>query len=318
MTHRTSGQMSFVDGLASKRLGRNETLEAIGSIVDWGRFERLLKPVRPGTKGAPPYPPLLMFKVLLLQQWYALSDPEAEEALMDRLSFRRFVGLGLEDNAPDHSTISRFRSALVAAGLDRRLFGELQVQLGSRGLLVKAGTLIDASLVSSAAAKPSVAQGDQSPVDPEAKWGKVGHKAVFGYKMHVAVDQGSQLIRDFALTTANVAEGSLAPTLVAGDEAAVYADKAYDNATLRGHLAARGIANGVMARANRHYPLSPEAEARNRALRTIRAAVERVFGTMKCYYRFARMRYLGLARNTLALMLTCFAMNLRRAVRLAT
>lgn len=139
-----------------------------------------------------------MFKCLLLQQWYALSDPQLEEALADRLSFRRFVGLPLDEEVPDHSTISRFRARLAQLKLGDRLFGELNRQLEGRGLLVKQGTMLEATLIETSVKPPRDAHstpGDGSRLDPAAEWTKRGSKAFFGYKAHLAMDQGWELIR---------------------------------------------------------------------------------------------------------------------------
>jgi IS5 family transposase len=313
------GQLGFADhvvGVGGSR--RKDRLAEIEALMDWRSVARLLAPLRPSRMGRPPYPPLVLFKVLLLQRWYGLSDEAVEDALADRLSFRRFAGLSLEEAVPDASTLCRFRNDLVAAGLGESLFAAVVAALGARGLVVKTGTLIDASLMPAAVAEPRKQPGGGvSPHDPEAVWAKKGSKAVFGYKLHIAVDQGSGLVRQARLTSANVADCTLGPDLVQGDEAMVYADMGYDNAALRQRLASAGIADGVMRRPNRHHALSDAAVARNTALGRIRGQVESVFGTLKRSYRRARLVYVGLARNTLDLLLTLMAMNLRRARRLA-
>ena len=129
--HREMGQPSLVESLLPEKLGQNQRLERIHQAVDWGRLRKLAAQVYGAPEGRPSYPPLLMVKVLLLEQWYNLSDPQMEEALGDRISFRRFVGLGLQEDAPDHSTISRFRTALAAGGLDEKLFQELGPPVGA-------------------------------------------------------------------------------------------------------------------------------------------------------------------------------------------
>lgn len=309
---RRHGQLGFGDGLVAHRRRGKDRLGEIGRLVDWRAFEDVLSPIHASATGAPGYAPLTMFKVLLLQQWYRLSDPEMEEALDDRLSFLRFVGLSLEDAVPDHSTISRFRSHLIAHGLMEPLFAELERQLMSHRLIVRKGTLIDASVVQAAAAQPSAKQGQRSTVDPEAAWARKGNRATFGYKMHIAVDRGSLLIRRRDLTPGNRNDCEPAAGLICGDEAAVYADKAYDSATLRQALARRNIRNRIMQRGNKHHALPPAAHRRNRRLSPIRAPVEAVFGTLKRHYRMARLRYHGLVRNRLALTMACMAFNLRR------
>lgn len=160
---------------------------------------------------------------------------------------------------------------------------------------------------------PKQKGGGVSALDPDAAWVKHGTKAVFGYKLHVAVDQGSGLVREARITPANVADCTIGPELVQGDEAAVYADMGYDNARMRDRLAQGGIANQVMRRPNRYHRLQSYDLARNQAIRHIRGRVEGTFGTLKRSYRRHRLRYIGLAKNGLDLLLTLMAMNLRRA-----
>ena len=145
-------------------------------------------------EGRPSYPPLTMVKVLLLEQWYNLSDPQMEEALGDRISFRRFVVLGLQDETPDHSTISRFRAMLTERGVGE----ELNRQLEEKGLMVKAGTLMDATLVESQGRRVSKIE---EATDKDAAWARKGGRHYYGYKVHVGVDEGSGLIRKGGVDT---------------------------------------------------------------------------------------------------------------------
>src|SRR3954447_2344145 len=172
MGQRRIGQLGFLDGaLSQRRGGRPEVLDAISKLIDWSAFERLLSVIPIAAKGEPSYPALMMFKVLLLQRWHGLSDPAMEAALFDRVSFLRFAGLSIEDETPDHSTIWRFRERLSKDGLIERLFLELARQLDARGLMIKQGTLIDASMVLSAARRPRKEEGQTSETDPDARFG---------------------------------------------------------------------------------------------------------------------------------------------------
>lgn len=310
-----AGQLGFADHVVSGvRSRRKDQLSEIASLIDWQEVEALLQPLRPGVMGRPPYPVLVLFKALLLQRWYALSDEALEDALCDRLSFRRFVGLALEEAVPDASTVCRFRSDVAAAGLGEMLLQAVGRSFDAKGLIVRQGTLIDASLMTAAAAEPRKQPGGgTSKVDPQARWAKKGSKATFGYKLHIAVDQGSGLVRAARVTASTVADCTVGPDLVQGDEAAVYADMAYDNAPMRTCLDQAGIANAVMRRPNRHHPLSPHDKARNAAIGRVRGRVEGVFATLKRSYRRSRLIYHGLAKNSLDLCLTLLAFNLRRA-----
>ena len=321
MTQRRIGQLGWSDAALSQRSSdRGSRLRKISGLLDWSSFEKHLGGFYVSRRGEAAYPALMMFKVLLLQRWYDLSDPEMEEALWDRLSFRMFSGLSVEDATPDHSTIWRFRERLAKRGLMDLLMAELTAQLDGGGFILKQGTLIDASIVESAARRPRMKEGKTSATDPEARFGTGNQrgKYSFGYKLHIAVDQISGFVRALTVTPANAQEVMLGPGLIQGDEAAVYADRGYDSARMRDRLGDLGIADGVMRRGTKYKPISAEQKARNHALSLKRRPVEKVFGTLKRSYRMDRMRYFNLARNTTALSLACFAYNLRRLHALAT
>lgn len=313
-------QLGFAEAFMASGLGANRRLDRVSQLVEWAPFERLLEALRPGEAGRPPYPALSMFKGLLLQQWYGLSDPGLEEALLDRLSFRRFCGFALDQATPDETTICRFRQALSAAGLGVRLLEELNRQLDTKGLIVRTGTLIDATIVQAQVRAPGIGAGSgaKSSADPDADWTRKGGRSYFGYKAHMAVDQGSGLIRRAILTPARVNESEVADDLVCGDEAAVYADKAYENKHRRRRLKARGIKDRIMHRSHKNQPgLPAKQRLRNRLIARLRAPVEAIFGTMKRSYHYRRVRYFSLARNATQLHLLCVAINLRRALSLA-
>lgn len=310
-------QASFADGLVNQRAGRNEWLGEIEKLIDWPALYQLLGPIYDSDEGRPSYPVLTLVKLLLLQQWYGLSDPGLEEAVDDRLSFRRFAGLPLDAGVPDHSTIWRFRQNLASEGLAEKLFEEINRQLDARGLIIRKGTLIDATIVKAAVAPPPAKEGMVSERDPEAGWSTKNGESIFGYKAHIAVDEGSNLIRDAILTGADLHDSQAARALIQGDEAAVYADKAYASKELRDELEAAGIADRIMYKAVRNKPLTHWQKWFNKSVSPIRSGVERGFATMKRHYGFRQVRYLGLARNACALHLLCAAINLRRALVLA-
>ena len=310
------GQLGWAEAFMTPGLGANAKLEKIEGLVKWYRFEKLLSRVHPGETGRPPYAALSMFKALLLQQWYGLLDAALEEALNDRLSFRRFCGFTLDEATPDQSTIWRFREALIKAGLHDRLLAEMNLQLERRGLLLKQGTMIDATLVAAQAAPPSMDKGAgaRSEIDEDADWTMAKGKAQFGYKAHVAVDQGSRLIRRAILTSAKIAESTVADALICGDERAVYADRAYEHKERRRRLKALRIKDRIMHRSHKHQAGLPYWQQRRNALiMRIRANVEHIFGTMKRIYGYRRVRYFSMPRNALHLELLCIAMNMRRA-----
>jgi transposase len=190
MARRDLRQVSFADGLVHQRAGRNSWMDEIDKLIDWSAVVKLLDPIYGSDEGRPSYPLLTYVKLLLLQQWYGLSDPGLEEAVDDRLSFRRFAGLPLDESVPDHSTIWRFRQELAAHRLAEALFEEINRQLDARGLIVRQGTLIDATLLQASVKPPSAKEGTVSGRDPEAGWTQKNGKSHFGYKAHVAVDEG--------------------------------------------------------------------------------------------------------------------------------
>ena len=312
-----SGQFSFVDALMSRELGRSDVLERLAGLVKWYRFEKLLKGLREESgPGRPGYRPLELFKGLLLQSLYGLSDAELEYALQDRLSFRRFVGLTLEDGVPDHSTYCRFRNLLVSEGRLEKLFAELDRQLELAGVLLKRGTMLDATVIEAAARPPSE---ERPSADPDARFVKRQGKggSTFGYKAHVGVDQGSGLIRSLCTTPANVNDTIPADQLIRGDERQVLADAAYHTHARERALRARGIKPRLMRRANKHHPvLPPRVRRLNRLIARQRAAVETTFATLKRRMRL-RLRYRGLTKVAGQILLAAMAFNMRRWVTLS-
>jgi IS5 family transposase len=315
MALKRTGQFSFVDALVPGGLGGNARLERLTTLVKWYRFEKLLCRLRDDGPGRPGYLPLLMFKALLLQSLYGLSDMELEEALYDRLSFRRFVGLSLEDAVPDHTTLCRFRGRLVEAGLLDKLFAELDRQLEQAGVMLKRGTMLDATLIETGAATPG--SDTWASTDPQAGGVKRGRSFTFGYKAHVGVDQGSGLIRSVITTAATVNDTMIADDLVRGDERSVWGDGAYHTHAREQALKARGIKPRLMRRPNKHHPqLPPRLALYNRLIAKRRFAVETTFATLKRRMGLRAIRYVGLAKASAQVTLVAIAFNMRRWVTL--
>ena len=307
-------QLSLADGLVVTRKTKDNRLDEIAAFIDWKPIEDLLSEIYAQPRGGYAYPVLSYVRLLLLQQWYDLSDEALEAAAEDRLSFRRFCGIPLGEPVPDHSSIWRFREQLTKRGLAKRIFDEINVQLDARGLFVRKGTIIDATIVDAAPKPPGGDVGEVSQRDPQAGWTKKNGKSRFGYKGHVALDEGSELILETIFTSADVHDSQACDALTQGDEAAVYADKAYDDAERRERLKQAGIKPRIMHKAKRNKPLTHWQKALNKAISPIRAAVERRFGTLKRSYGWRRVRYIGLARNATHLDFLATAMNLRRAL----
>ena len=311
-----SRQLSLADALVDARLGSNEKLERIDALIDWSPLARLVAELRPGETGRPPYPALVMLKALYLQALYDLSDPGLEEMLLDRLSFRRFCGFSLDERTPDETTLCRFRLAAARAGVLERCFAEVNRQLDARGLMLKKGTLMDASIVAATHKPPrrEAGLGAAHPREPGADWTSKNGKSFFGYKLHVGVDEGSGLIRKAVFTPARVQDNEMAEALVSGDEAAVYADRIYESKARRARLKERGIKDRIMHRRHKHMPVLPSWMAtRNRLISKRRAPVESVFSAMKRIYGKARTRCHSLTANAADFLAFATIFNLRRA-----
>ena len=305
MAIKRTGQLGFADAVIE---GPDGPLDRIGGLVRWDRFEGLLGGLRQQGPGRPAWPPLVLFKALVVGALYGLSERELEAAVADRLSFRRFVGLSLAEAVPDHSVLNRFRSLLVELKLFETLFAELDGQLEAAGVMVKRGTMMDATVI------PSVARPGRASSDPEAGFAKRTGKpgSVFGYKAHVGVDEGSGLIRTVLGTAGNVGDTSPADALIRGDEERVWGDKAYHSHARVKHLKASGIKPRLMVRGNRHHKLPARVEHYNKLIARRRAAVETTFATLKQRMKLTLIRYRGLAKASAQITLAAIAFNLRR------
>ena len=210
---------------------------------------------------------------------------------------------------PDEARICRFRTMLAQAELGERLLALLKEQFDGQGLIVRRGSLIDASLVQ---AQPHQARKGQASPDPEADWTRRGQDGHFGCKVHLRVDQGSGLIRRLALTSARTSEPHLFEGMVIGDEAAVFADAAYAKDARPQGLRGRGVFCGIINRPWRYRPITEKQKRRNKFYSRVRRAVERVIGTLTRRYGMERCRCLGQRRNHNHLWLMGICCNLKK------
>lgn len=301
MAHRRIGQ-ERLDFAASRGSG---SLDGLSSVVDWSEIEGLVGDIYASAKGEPSWPPLALFKGLLLALWYDLSDVKLAEALDDRASFRRFCGFSSNEATPERTAFVRFRGALVARGLDEALFAAVAGQLERRGVVVKGGTLIDATVIAAAGRQ-----------DGEAAWAAHRRRAPQrGYKAHIAVDRDSGVVRRVVVTTANEADVSIAPELLPESPGEVYGDRAYDSHAVRMAIEAAG-GQPRLARKG-HRRLSPASlEAGNRPINRVRARVEKVFGTWKRSWGLRRIRWIGFARAALQVRIAAIGYNIKRLYRI--
>lgn len=287
---------------------RTGSLDDLHRLIDWAAVDRHLAPIYASAKGEPAWPPLAVFKALLLAVWYDLSDVKLAEALADRASFRRFCGFAAEEPTPERTAFVRFRRELLARTLDRVLFAAVTDQLQAQGVGVKTGTLVDATLIPSASLKS----------DDEARW--AGHRRktpVHGYKAHVATDEAGGLVRSVEVTTANVHDGTMLEAVLPHEPGDVYADNAYAADRFTGVIRAHGGVPHVVYTSTWGGPAAlARLEAWNAQVRAVRCRIEKVFGTWKRSYGLRRMRWLGLAKAGLQVRLTAIAYNLRRSATL--
>jgi len=312
-------QRGFAEAFLDPRMGLRGKLKALSEVIDWDPLERLAREIRSGEVGRRPYDALAMLKALYLASLYDLSDPALEEALIDRVSFRLFCGFSLEGATPDETTLCRFRNDCAAAGVQVAAFEEVNRQLDAKGLIVRKGTLMDATIVAAASRRPPAEAGSKPSLlrEPGASFTRKGGHNHFGYRLHIALDQGPGLIRRLAFTPAHVNESSVADALVCGDEKAVYGDKGYENKKRRKRLKEQGIKDRIMHRSHKHQKKLPHWQARrNKLIARMRAPVEAPFGSFKRLHGRGRVRYCHFLHNLADFFRLATVFNLRRAIGL--
>ena len=314
LTQRSLADSMIIDHDAIKEL------DAVHDLIDWNRLERLLVNIHASKKGEKSWPPLMMFKAMLLQSWYKLSDPALEKQLARDLLFRRFFALDISESVPDHSTFWRFRQKLEKLALMEKLLQEINAQLVEQGLYIKSGgvSIVDASVIEAKQCRPNKDKEGNSTQDPEAGWnvksGSDGkRKSTYGYKAHINVDEDG-FVKSTDFTAGNIHDSNCFTELLDGDESSVYADSAYLSEKHDDWLMARKIDNKIIKRAYRNKPLSENDKQFNRLHSGVRCTVERVFGVLKLHYAMAKARYLGLARNRTRFELMCVAHNIKRGL----
>ena len=297
----------------AKTTRRTAFLAEMERVVPWPALCALIEPFypKPGN-GRPPVGVERMLRIYFLQQWFNLSDPAVEEALYDSSAMRRFVGVDLgREPVPDETTVCRFRHLLEEHDLGQPLFDEVQRHLAAKGLKVATGTIVDATIINA----PSSTKNAGKARDPEMHQTKKGNQWYFGMKAHFGVDSRTKLIHAAVATPANVADGTVLPDLLHGNETRVWGDQAYrgQRAVIREHAPkARDFTN----RRYRHRGVVDEVErAKNRTKSKVRARVEHPIGVIKRVFGFVKVRYRGLAKNAHRLLVNCALANLFMARR---
>src|SRR3954449_8643277 len=332
------GQLGFFDldaryrGLDAKK----DPLVVLNAVVPWEDFRAQVSVVwrkpdeeRKSAAGRKPWDEVIIFKTLVLQALYNLSDDQLEYQIRDRLSFMRFLGLGLADRGPDATTVWLYREKLAQAGLVAALFDAFDAHLKSRGYRAMGGPIVDASIVSAPVQRNSRAENTaikdgHPPVawtpnrtaqkDIDARWTKKHGKSYFGYKNHVSIDRKHKLMRRYTVTNAAVHDSQtldaiLDPHNTASD---VWADTAYRSKESEERLAEKGLRSRIHRRASRGKPLSQRAQEANRARSKVRSRVEHVFGHQHTSMGGKIVRTIGLVRAKEKIALRNLVYNISR------
>jgi transposase, IS5 family len=338
------GQLGFHD--LDKRLdaisAKGDPLEALNGLIPFESFRaeieavvRLAPEERKSKAGRKPFDAVMMFKVLVLQTLYNLADGQVEYQIRDRLSFMRFLGLGLEDTVPDATTVWLFREALAKAGLVKTLFERFNRHLDAKGYIARGGQIVDATIVEApkqhntreeneAIKAGKTPEGwEENPAknaqkDKDARWTKKNEESFYGYKNHVSVDRKHKLVRRYAETEASVHDSQKLDEVLDKSNTSneVWADSAYRSAETEAKLKERGFKSRIHRRAARNHPLSDRQKAANTTRSRVRARVEHVFGDQQNAMGGIFVRTIGVARAAVKIGMMNLVYNMRRFVSL--
>lgn len=281
-----------------KRTRREVFLDQMAAVVPWQRFEQLISPHYPmAGSGRRPYPLRAMLKIHFMQQWFGLSDPAMEEALWETPLLRQFAGIGPDfEGVPDETTILKFRHLLEQHELSKALFDEMTAVLTERGLLLRQGTIVDATLI---AAPPSTKNRTKSR-DPEMKQTRKGNQWYFGMKVHIGVDAASGCVHSAEMTSANVHDSVVIDALLHGEEEIAFGDSAYasNERSLEAERSEGDVVWATPFKRKKGQALTDEQRRINRLTSSFRSKVEHVFRVVKRQFDYTRTRYRGLYKNS--------------------
>jgi len=284
---------------------REQFLAEMDAVIPWGELVELIEPhYAKAGRGRQPLGIEKMLRIYFLQQWFNLSDPQAEDSIYDSESMRRFVGVELtQDVVPDETTILRFRHLLEEHGLTKGIFDAIKELLEEKRLFLRAGTIVDATII----AAPSSTKNAAKTRDPEMKQTRKGNNWYFGMKLHIGADKRG-LVHTVTATNAAVADIKQLPALLHGEEREVFGDQAYWQEADRQAFEACGVRYRMNRRPkSKHHPLTERWKMINRARSRTRARGEHPFRVVKQLWGFAKVRYRGLKKN-LARAHTMFAL----------
>lgn len=322
-----SRQLTLMDAVMSfsprtKMSKAVKTLNQLHDMVNWQALVNIVSDLdmtKTGLGGRPPIAFEVKLKMLFLQYTFNLSDEELEDQLIDRLSFQQFVGLSFEQEIPDFTTIWKFKEALVQSGKMDRIFSSIVHQIELQGVILKKGTIVDATIIPSGnrplskGKRKKLEENPSSQIDTEAQSTEKNGRKYFGYKGHIGIDAESKIIRKRTFTPANVHDSVEMEKLMSGDEQGIWADKAYPKQKDKRAARAMGIYYGVLDKATRGKKLSAKQEKRNRQKSSVRAAVEHTFGFMNKKLKVAALYAKNKMRNALRFDMWCIIYNVLRA-----
>ena len=325
--------------IAITNKGKSEFLIKVKELIEWEKLNKILQSKLKRNKNAagnPPYSELLLFKILLLETWFNLSDEKVEEAINDRISFIKFLELSLESSTPDHSTISRFRNSLIKSDLDKELFCEINRQLETKGILVKSGIIVDATIVSSSRRPKKIddlvtedrKEEDTQETfsetkiitsysdDKEARWIKKYGRYLYGYKIHNSVNKEGYILGG-VVTGANESDTrhleSILNEIILEEGLPVLADKGYTSARNSEILESKNLVDKIMLKATKSKKLTAEENEYNKEISKFRYVVEQTFGLLKLHFGYTRCRYISQRKVELEYMLKSLSFNIKKA-----
>jgi IS5 family transposase len=308
--------MQYSFGMMEDRERRQKDtfLDRVNEIIDFTNIEKLLQKMYTSELGRDPIPPLILFKTLLLESWYGLSDVEVVEEIHDRRSFERFVGEEVRNYHVDDTTLVKFRKRMRDHAIYVSAIELVEKAMIQAGVKIKRGAIVDATLVKGAAL-PHSKDKNGDDVDPDVHTTSRKGKPVDGYKVHVSTTT-DQIIRKIEISHIEVHDSQYFEKVLPKDAKEAFADKAYRSKAISEYLRKRNIANRILFKGYRNHPLTASKTYRNKKLSYTRSAIERKMCDLKRWCSMGRMRYFGLERNRLWIFLCAMASNLKRAVNL--
>ena len=309
-----------------------DPLTKINETVDWEVFRPALEKARDkgrqSTVGPKGYDVILLFKILILQSLYNLSDDSTEFQILDRHSFGRFLGLHISQKVPDATTIWRFREDLVKAGIVEKLFATFDTHLRANGFMAMKGQIVDASIVNVPKQRNSrdenarIKEGDipedwpenkRRRKDVDARWTKKNGKSFYGYKNHISVDVKYKLIRSYAVTDAALHDSNVFEQLLADNSSKdVWADSAYRSTERVERLAQDGFREHIQRKGSRNRPLTPREQEGNKTRSKVRSRIEHIFGVQAQRAGSLLLRTIGIVRARVKIGLRNLAYNIDR------